>query len=173
MKAKRMAYLLLVALILSVSCSRNASSTIPIGEQELPDMVMEDALYVLGQPEEKPLSLKAQKITIWSSQRGTMLENVSFERSDEFSGSCTNAVIRSDSRHAVLSGDVLIHQNADDITIRTQSIVWDQDTESFTCDGEVTMQYGQGTTLKALGFYAKFDEGLYEFAQILEGRMSE
>lgn len=168
-----MACLLLVALILSVSCSRNEGSPIPIGEQQLPDMVMTDALYVLGQPNEEPLSLKADTITIYKSERGTILKNVSFERPSQFSGSCEDAIISADARHATLSGDVTIFQKDDDITIKAQSIVWDQDTQSFSCDGEVQMVYGEGTTLKAIGFYAKFDEGLYEFSQILEGRMSE
>ena len=73
-----MACLLLALLMaLSVSCSKGGSEEIPIGEQELPDMVMRDATYMLSQKEDSPMVMKAATITIWGTGRDTVLENVS------------------------------------------------------------------------------------------------
>ena len=89
MKSGHMACLLLAALTIlflfaMVSCSK-ISSEIPIGEQELPDMVLQDAKYILGQENEKPLIMEARTITIYNNERVTTLENVSFSRGENLS----------------------------------------------------------------------------------------
>ncbi len=177
MKAGHMACLLLAALTLLclaslVSCKK-VSGSIPIGEQELPDMVLNDARYILGQEGEDALVMKAGTITIYKTERGTTLEKVSFSRGNSLSGSCRKAVIASDNKHATLSGDVTIHQSDDnnDTTIIAQEIVWDDEENSVLCEGEVTVIYGDGTTIRAEHFYAAFDENLYEFGRIIEGTM--
>lgn len=172
MKAKRMAYLLLVTLLLLVSCTRNAQQSIPIGEQQLPDMVMEDAVYVMGQGGQKPLAISATTITIYRSEKGTIIEKAIFDRED-FNGQCEHLVISQDAQWATLEGNVTITKKADAITIRTQNITWDQESESFSCDGEVEISYGEGTTLRAIGLYAKLSENLFEFSEVLEGRIDE
>ena len=177
MKSGHMACLLLAALTIlflfaMVSCSK-ISSGIPIGEQELPDMVLQDAKYILGQENENPLIMQAKTITIYKTERDTTLEKVSFSRGDNLSGSCNLAVINSDNNHAVLSGDVTIHKSDSDnnITIETQEIVWDDEENTITCEGEVLVIYGDGTRIRAERFYAAFDEDLYEFGRIIEGTM--
>lgn len=177
MKSGHMACLLLAALTIlflfsMVSCSK-ISSDIPIGEQELPDMVLRDARYILGQENENPLIMEAGTITIYKTERGTTLEKVSFSRGEDLSGSCNLAVIGSDNNHASLSGDVTIHKSdADnDITIEAQEIVWDDEENSILCEGEVLVIYGDGTRIRADHFYAAFDEDLYEFGRIIEGTM--
>lgn len=175
MKAKHMACLLLVALLcLSslVSCKK-VSESIPLGEQELPDMVLRDARYILGQDNEEALVMKAGVITIYKTDRDTTLEKVSFSRGTSLSGSCRRASIKPDNKHATLSGDVTIHQTDDenDMTIIAQEIVWDDEENSILCEGQVQVIYGDGTSIIAERFYAAFDENLYEFGRIIEGKM--
>ena len=176
MKSGHMACLLLALLLLCltsmVSCSR-ISSDIPIGEQELPDMVLNDARYILGQEKEDPLVMQARTITIYKTEKGTTLEDVSFSRGEGLYGSCGKAVINSDNNHATLSGGVTIHQSDDDndTTIVADEIVWDEEENSIQCEGEVLVTYGDGTTIRAYHFYAAFDENLYEFGSIIEGTM--
>lgn len=177
MKSGHMACLLLAALTIlflfaMVSCSK-ISSEIPIGEQELPDMVLQDAKYILGQENEEPLIMQARTITIYKTERGTTLEKVSFSRGENLSGSCRKAVINSDNTHASLSGDVTIHKSDsdNDITIEAQEIVWDEEENTISCEGEVLVIYGDGTRIRADRFFAAFDEDLYEFGRIIEGTM--
>lgn len=176
MKATHMACLLLVFLvIITVSCNRNGSGGIPIGEQELPDMVLENAEYTLSQKDDSPMVMQASRITINGSGRDTVLENVSFRRGSTLSGSCGKAVVSSDNKHATLSGVVRIELEDDGNTsvIETPDIIWDDTDNSLTCTGEVTVTYGDGTRIRAAGFSAVVDENLYEFGTILEGTFTQ
>lgn len=163
-------------LLLCAGCSKAGTDSIPIGEQELPDMVLHDATYTLGQPSEKPMVMKAATIEIYSSSRGTMLADVSFTREGELSGSCSTAAVSQDNDHAVLSGNVVMTVTAgtsDPVTIEAENLVWDDSTSSVWTTDEVSLTYADGTSIKAIGFSAVFTENLYEFSQILEGRITE
>ena len=155
-----------------VSCKK-VSSGVPLAEQELPDMVLRDARYILGQDREDALVMEASLITIYKAEKDTTLEEVSFSRGSSLSGSCRRAYIRSDNKHALLSGDVTIHRSNedDDITINAEEIVWDDGENSILCEGMVEVVYGDGTRIRAERFYAAFDEDLYEFGRIIEGTM--
>ena len=177
MKATHMACILLALLVITTaaSCSRAGSGGIPIGEQELPDMILEDAEYTLSQKNDNPMVMKASRISIYGSGRDTVLENVSFRRGDTLSGSCGKAVVSSDNNHAVLSGVVRIEleDNGNTSLIETPDIIWDGTDNSLTCTGEVLVTYGDGTRIRAAGFSAVVDENLYEFGTILEGTFTQ
>lgn len=179
MKAGHMACLLLIGLfflsLTALTSCKKLPSSIPIGEQELPDMVLTDAKYTLGQDKEEPLVMKASRMTIYKTDRDTTLENVSFTRGNTLSGSCSLASIKSDNRHAVLSGNVTIHQadSDNDTTIRAEEIIWDEDENSILCEGEVLVIYGDGTRIRAERFSAQFDENRYEFGRIIEGSFEQ
>ena len=172
-----MACLLLAVLIalIMASCSRSDSGEIPIGEQDLPDMLMNDAVYTLSQKDESPMVMQAQQILIYGSGRDTVLEYVSFTRGSSLEGSCNKASVSSDNRHATLTGDVRVVVAGDDGTtvIETDSVVWDGTDSSLTCSGEVTVTYGDGTRIRAMGFSAVTDDNLYEFGSILEGTFTQ
>ena len=176
MKATHMACLLLAFLvIITVSCNRFGSGEIPIGEQELPDMILENAEYTLSQKDDSPMVMMASRISIYGSGRDTVLENVSFSRGTTLSGSCGKAVVSSDNKHATLSGTVRIEleDSGNTSVIETPDIVWDGTDNSLTCTGEVTVTYGDGTRIRASGFSAVVDENLYEFGTILEGTFTQ
>lgn len=179
MKAGHMACLLLIGLfslsLTALTSCKKIPSSIPIGEQELPDMVLTDAKYTLGQEKEQPLVMTASKMTIYKTDRDTVLENVSFSRGTSLSGSCALASIKSDNRHAVLSGNVTIHQadSDNDATISAEEIIWDEDENSILCEGEVLVIYGDGTKIRAERFSALFDENRYEFGRIIEGSFEQ
>ena len=176
MKATHMACLLLVFLvILTVSCNRTGTGGIPVGEQELPDMILENAEYTLSQKNDSPMVMQASRISIYGSGRDTVLENVSFRRGTTLSGSCGKAVVSPDNNHATLSG--VVHIELDDngsvSVIETPDIIWDGTDNSLTCTGDVTVTYGDGTRIRAAGFSAVVDENLYEFGTILEGTFTQ
>lgn len=172
MKVKRMAYFLLVTLLLCVSCTNNSASSIPIGERELPDLEMTEATYMLGR-DELTITLKAQSITVLRSDKGMVLESVTFFRPGQFEGSCDKVEISSDASYAILTGNVELHQLEDDITLSCQGLEWNKEEDSFYTDGEVQMTYGSEAFISAIGLYAKFSENLYEFSSITEGRITQ
>ncbi|MBR2281973.1 MAG: LPS export ABC transporter periplasmic protein LptC [Spirochaetales bacterium] len=163
----------LLVILLVTSCTREGSGQIPIGEQELPDMEMQDAWYTLSQDSDSPLVMHASQITIYRTDRDTMLENVRFTQGAELSGSCEHASVSSDNKHAKLTGKVQIHKEdaENSVTIVTEDIIWDGNANTFSCEGEVLVTYGDGAQIRASGFSAAFDENLYEFGSILEGTL--
>ena len=138
-------------------------------------MVMKDAVYTLSQKDDSPMVMQAELISIYGTGRDTVLENVSFRRGDSLEGSCAKATVSSDNNHATLSGNVRVKMTDNDSTtvIETDSVVWDGTDSSLMCSGEVTVSYGDGTRIRAVGFSAVADENLYEFGTILEGTFTE
>ena len=168
-----MACLLLVALLM-VSCGNTSEASIPVGEQELPDMVLRNSSYTLARGSDEPMMMDAKTITIYSTGRDTVLEDVSFRQNPDLSGSCKSAVVSKDNSKAELKGDVTIHKAGDEeITISAQSLVWNNSDNSVVCDGEVLVEYGDGAHIRAIGFSALLDDNKYEFSTVLEGTLSE
>ncbi len=174
MKFKGMACLLLVVLLLA-SCSRASDSSIPIGEQELPDMVLRNSSYTLARDADEPMVMQATTITIYKTEKDTVLEQVSFRQGTELSGSCDSAYVAHDNSKATLDGNVIVRKldGEDEIVITAQSLTWEKTGNSMSCDGEVSVVYSDGTSIQAIGFSALLDENKFEFSQILEGTLSE
>lgn len=167
--------LLLFFLFVFVSCAKATSGTIPLGEQELPDMLLEDAQYTLGRPNEDALIMKASKIEIYKSEKGTTLEEVHFwqDTEDGFTGSCKMVQIDEDNNHATLTGEVAISRESDHLQIYANSIEWDNEEMTLQTTGTVRVIYGEGTEIEAQGFYAKLDEDVFEFENITRGTINE
>lgn len=180
MKVRDLACLLLVfaslpSLLLLVSCGKSASPSIPIGERELPDMELHNASYVLGQTSEKPISVKANLMTVYGAGRDTELEGVTFRQGKTLSGTCDRAEVSSDNNHARLSGNVSISKTDEenDVTIYCQDIVWNGEEKTLLCEGEVTVIYEDGTKIRATGFSADTDKNIYEFGKLLQGEIAQ
>lgn len=166
--------LLLLLLFVSVSCSKSTKETTPLGEQELPDMILENAQYTLGRPNEDALIMMASRIEIYKSEKGTTLENVEFwQNNNGFKGSCDLAEVNQENNHAVLTGNVEISRESDNIQIFAQSIEWNNDQMSLQTTGVVKVIYGNGTEIEAQGFYAELDKNLFEFESIIRGTINE
>ncbi len=173
MKFKKLACLLLVHLLLITlfSCSSKENATIPLGEQELPDMVLEQAQYTLGMSGEDALIMNAKTMTVYKSEKGTILEDVHFRQDSEdgLEGSCDIATLDEAGEKATLSGNVTIYRQSDNLTINASSIEWDNKEKSLKSTGEVAVSYEDGTQIVAEGFSALLDKNDFEFGKILEG----
>ncbi len=174
MKFKKLAYLLLASIFLTtllISCSSKGNETVPLGEQELPDMILEDVQYTLGRTGEDALIMNAKSMTVYKSEKGTILEDVRFKQDNEsgLEGSCEIATLDEDREKATLSGNVTIYRQADNLTINASSIEWDNKERSLKSNGEVSVFYEDGTQIIAEGFSAYLDENDFEFGKILEG----
>lgn len=166
---------MLALLFVLVSCSKATTETTPLGEQELPDMILEDAQYTLGRPNEDALIMKATKIEIYKSEKGTTLDEVQFWQDSQngFTGSCDLAQIDEDNNHAILTGNVKIIRESDNLQIYAQSIEWDNEEMKLQTNETVKVIYQDGTEIEAQGFYAKLDENLFEFGEIIRGTINE
>ena len=177
-----MACLLLVGLFVLtfalLSSCKKAEGSVPVGESELPDMELRNADYTVGDDfagisPDDPMYLHAALITIYSTERDTVLTEVSFSQGGNMSGKCRNASVSSDNGKAILSGDVVVKIDNDGtlFTIESQEVEWDVEQNILLCTGEVTVTYGDGTKIHAEGFSADINENKYEFGKILEGKL--
>ena len=168
-------FLMLFLLFAFVSCSKTTAESVPLGEQELPDMVLENAQYTLGRPNEDALLMEASKIEIYKSSKGTIMEEVKFRQDsqDGFEGSCDYAQIDESSNHAVLSGNVEINRKTDNLQIYAQSIEWDNEEMTLQTTGTVLVIYEDGTEIEAQGFFANIDDNKFEFGSIIRGTINE
>lgn len=166
-----------------VSCGRKTSVSIPVGEDELPDMIMHEATYVFGDAGRRPLIMGAELITVYSGDNGrTLLENLTFTQEDtdedgetyvEMEGSCDSAYINSENSIAKMSGNVRLTKKTDNFTIECESLEWDDDKQIINTESFVHVVYEDGTELKAIGFSAQLDDNIYEFGRIIEGRYKD
>lgn len=179
MTNRKLAHFLLVSFLAMffclVSCSKETSESIPLGEQELPDMILENAQYTLGRPNEDALLMEASKIEIYNNSKGTIMENVKFKQNSEdgFEGTCGHALIDEEANHAILSNDVEIKRESDNLQIYAQSIEWDNDEMTLQTTGTVLVLYEDGTEIEAQGFFANLEENNFEFGSITRGVVNE
>lgn len=177
MAQRKLARLLLICLLSAtlliqfVSCTKSETQSIPLGEQELPDMVLYDAQYTLGRPGDEALVMTARTMTVYKGSKGTLLEGVSFKQSGEdgMEGSCETAAIDENGEKATLTGNVEIRRKGDNLVIKAQNIEWNNETMTLDAKGEVVVVYGDGTQVVAQDFSAVLDEDDFEFGRIVRG----
>ena len=168
--------LMLLLLFVFVSCSKTSTTeSVPLGEQELPDMLLEKAQYTLGRPNEDALIMEASSIEIYKSSKGTILEDVQFwqDSEDGFRGSCGHAQVNEASTHAILSENVEVIRESDNLHIYAQDLEWDNAKMTLQTQGTVSVVYGDGTEIEAEGFFAQLDENNFEFGSITRGTINE
>ncbi len=134
-------------------------------------MVMHGATYTIGRPSEQPFEITAGSMVV--DKVTTRLSEVSFRKGEDISGTCSQATVQDNAALTILSGNVQVQRLSDDVCITADELVWDQDGSILHSDGQVTVQYGDGTILVALGFTAQLEEQTYESGKILEGRLSD
>ena len=177
MAQRKLARLLLMCLLSATllaqftSCAKGEAQEIPLGEQELPDMVLYNAQYTLGRPNEGALLMTANTMTVYQGAKGTVLEDVRFKQNGEdgIDGSCEAATIDENGEKATLTGNVEIQRKSDDLLITAKDIEWDNETMTLDAKGEVVVVYGDGTRVVAQGFSAVLEEDDFEFGRIVEG----
>ncbi len=134
-------------------------------------MVLKQAQYTLGMTGEVALIMNAETMTVYKSEKGTVLEDVHFRQDSEdgLEGSCDIATLDETGEKATLSGNVTIYRQSDNLIINATSIEWDNQKRSLKSNGEVLVFYEDGTQIIAEGFSALLDENDFEFGKILEG----
>lgn len=172
--------LVLVTLFSFVSCKKIQRNEIPSGEQELPDMILNNATYIFGEKARRPLVMEAQTITIFTGSNGrTLLEKATFVQEEkdtngqtytELEGRCDSASINEKNTIAKLEGNVRLVKKSDNFEIQCERLEWNDESQIISTDSDVRVVYGDGTELKAIGFSAQLNDNIYEFGEIIEGR---
>lgn len=164
------ATLFLIGLLLTTSSCRKAETQVIKAEGVLPDMVLEKATYVFGRPDNSPLIISADRITVYNSSSEVSFEGLSFSQEDgKLSGTCDSGK-SFDEKRIYLTGSVEILNSEKDVRISASEVIWDDTDKSITSDGVVSVVFEGKNTITAEGFSANINENIYEFERITEGR---
>lgn len=165
--------LILIALLVSTTSCRKADVSDIKAQGVLPDIVMEDATYVFGRPDNSPLVITAGKITVYNSTSEVIFENLSFTREDgKISGSCLEGHSY-DEQEIHLAGSVEIFNSEDDAKISAADVIWNDTDKTIVSDSEVSVVFEGQNKVTGVGFSANINRNTYEFDQIIEGRFED
>ena len=170
----RLSVFLFVFLLFSCSSEETQLST-PKLTEEVPDMILYNALYTLGKPDRSPLTMRSELITIYEDEALTTLQEPSFTQKNfntgeiEIEGSCGYAESRND-QNVTLSKGVKLTKKSDNVTIECNELIWDDQNRSLYTDSTVHLTYEDGSEITVNGFTAYLDDNIYEFKKIIEGR---
>ncbi len=177
--------MLLVSVLLfsATGCSSGSSKGIPESEDELPDMIMNNAVYSFGDSGRNPVVMTAAEIKIYRGHNPrTLLSDISFvqygedetgKTVEELSGHCDSATVTDKNTKAKLTGNVWLTKRSDNFTIDCSVLTWNDDKQEINSDGNVHVLYEDSMEINAKGFNAKLDENIYEFGKIENGRFTD
>ncbi|PKL11585.1 MAG: LPS export ABC transporter periplasmic protein LptC [Spirochaetae bacterium HGW-Spirochaetae-8] len=170
-------FLLLVLLMSTAACSFVPPEGSAIGKPaDNPDLLMQDAEYLLGIAGNEPVLIRAKTIEIYQTAGKAYLENITFTQQDSqgqttVSGKALAAQIDTKTNNVSLTGDIVIINHLDDLEITAQALTWIHDRRIFESEAESEAQiaYGNGNSVRGTGFSADFTQATYEFLKISEG----
>lgn len=172
-----MRWLLLLTALLCASCAPKPPEEMAEIEQERPTLVLEKASYRFSSDGIEPILLAASSISIDEKQHSARFVGASFTQEGEngIRGSSDQVTIDTESHNATLSGSVRIEQPSQGLAISSEQISWNNEEQVLSTpqDGVVEVTFDQTSTIKGSGFRGDLAHGLYEFAEITEGRVEQ
>ena len=164
--------LLLVALFLS-ACSFVSDDGERSEKIAVPDIILEDAKYTLGQSGESPILITSSRMVFYSKDERATAEDMSFLQYDDegnitLEGRADHADIDTGDRSMLLSGTVRLVQHRDGMRIEAEELYFSSSTEEIEADGTVRVQSADGI-FSGTGFKGDLREESYSFRSIEEG----
>lgn len=141
-----------------------------------PDMILENAHYQIGQPEEEPILLDAKKIIFYSKDNYASLEDFTFYQKDaegtpKVSGGAEKGTLNLSTKDLVLDGAVTFSNDKDGMKISTNSLVYSSEKNEIIAEGSVMIESGEGTFV-GTNFKGNLAESLYLFDEIEKGELA-
>jgi len=168
----------LVVLLLLISCSFNYGTKKDTSSRKIPDFMLKKTSYTIERTGEHAIIFTADTLEMFESDHTAILDTVTFiQRDDSFvelsSGSCNSAEINTNSRDAVLSGNIEVFSPSRGILLRADRLNWDNSTSLLTggAEDEVSIIYEDGSQVRGIGFRGDFSLNMFEFQEILEGTL--
>jgi len=172
--AKLLSYLFSVLILLSCTFDYGNEDK---GENNLPDIVMEDVEYVRVRSRDPQARFVAERLERYEERRVIDLLNFSFEQFGNHGedvnafGNAGSGSVEIDSGDIRLNNTVRIEIESEDIVIETEWLEW-KDNPRILSGGEedeVIIQQQNGTIFIGLGFRADARQRTWEFSGLVEG----
>ncbi len=169
---RKLIYLAAIILLLS-SCSFRSGEEEEHEKAVLPDIILENSTYTLGQSGERPIYIESSRMTLYSYDNQAIVENISFISYDEdgnpsIEGSAGHGEIETDTKRMKLTGSVRLRASDGDMMIEADNLMFDSENEEVQADGNVRVSSEDGT-FSGTGFKGDLREETYSFETIQEG----
>lgn len=160
-------------IILLCSCSFVEEEDGEHAKADLPDIVLEDTSYTLGQNGENPVYIASERMELWSSDNRAETGRITFYQLDDdgdiaLRGRADRAEIDTDTKVLMLSGNVLFLSSDGNMRIEADDLVFDSGNEELTAEGTVSVSSEDGT-FTGEGFSADLVSSTYTFKSITKG----
>ena len=168
-------FIILFVFIL-VSCTFSSKDDGEAGPKTVvPDIILENAVYTLGQKGENPIVIEGDKITFYSKDNRAELESFSFYQEDEdgnvvLEGSADKGLINTKNKTMELEGNVRLAKLDDGMEILAESLFFDSDREEASADGKVVVKSKEGA-FKGEDFKGDLKNMVYSFAKMEDGNI--
>lgn len=171
---RKLILLLSLMLILYTSCSlKSERDGSVVTKESYPDIVMEKTRAQIGQDNGSPISLEADKMTLYSEDGFARLENFSFtsysrEGEIETEGRAARGEVKLDGSEIELSGAVTFSRPLDNMLIMTDNLIYNKDNDEITAEGRVIVNSEEGT-IEGENFMGDLKNKIYTFSSIEKG----
>jgi LPS export ABC transporter protein LptC len=168
--------ILFLVFLVCGGCSFDYGSSLA-GEDETPDVIMNDVEYVRVRDGDPQVRFKAELAERYEESRTMELKNFSFEQFERHSGevnaagSAGEAHVELDSGDINLAGGVTLAVESEDIVIETGRLDWKDEQRDLSGDGsdEVRINRANGTSFSGWGFSANARTRLWGFSGGISG----
>lgn len=168
--------LVVLSILLFTSCTFSSKEDGEVGPKTVvPDIILENAVYTLGQKDEMPIIIEGDKITFYSKDNRAELEAFTFYQKDEagnivLEGSANNGIINTKSKTMELSGNVRLSKLDEGMEILSEALFFDSDREEASADGKVVVKSKEGA-FKGEDFKGDLKNMVYSFAKMEDGNI--
>ena len=164
---------IVLSLLLLASCSFRTGDDEVHEKAVLPDIILENSTYTLGQSGERPIYIESSRMTFYSHDNRAIVEDISFISYDEegnvaIEGSAGHGEIETDTKRMNLTGNVRLNATDGDMMIEAENLIFDSQNGEVEADGNVRVSSQDGT-FSGTGFKGDLREEAYSFQSIQEG----
>lgn len=163
-------------IVLLTSCTFSSKDDKPRAEKAIyPDIILEDAEYLLGQKGEEPIVIYGEKMVLYSKDNKAELEMFSFSQKDKagnviLEGRADEGLIFTESKKMELKGNVTLIQVSEGMEIKSDSVFFDSDEEVVSAPGRVMVKSKDGS-FSGRGFNGDLKNSIYSFEMLEEGNI--
>ncbi len=168
-------FLILSVIVFFVSCTFSENGENRAEKIIVPDLILENAKYIMGQEGEKPVVITGSKITFYSKDDKAEIEDITFFQDKdgvtELEGMAEYADVNTERKIISLRGSVHLRKISENMEIEADSLVFDSENETITAEGVVTVKNNSGA-FTGSGFNGDLKDSYYTFTSIMEGKIN-
>lgn len=171
---KKLLFICLAFFLILSSCVFSSEEENRAEKGIYPDLILENATYIVGQKDETPIQIKGEKITLYGKEDRAEVEKIEFYQKEDnaikIEGSANKAVVNTSTKVLSLEGDVKLKKISDNMEIEARNVEFDSQEEIVSATGKVKVKNKNGEFIGE-GFKGDLKSNYYTFESIDEGKI--